>query len=297
MSSWLSDPDANRYLQTYFNNFVEISGNLICNNSTYVDINENIQLKNGAQLRFPDNTYFSTASVPLPTDISINTIDVSNIITTNQLQVNTTANIGGDINIGGNLDVSGSILFQDNTVQTTAYTPATTINVNNFQASGTITLPTASISNSALQSSVVLTDAVQSIINKTISSTGITDSATASLTNLSVSGTVSLPNYSPATLTVGNLTADNITVNNSEIIQQDLTVNGNVAMNQNAFIDSLTVNQLDWSPTSITVRVATGTGNVFLCSATQVGYISLTGTPSTNDYIDPNVHNSAITNF
>jgi len=81
MSTWLTDSTANRYVQTYFKNFIELSGNFIVHNSDYVDISDNITLKNGAYLRFPDGSVQTTANtggiVTLPTDISFSNVDIS----------------------------------------------------------------------------------------------------------------------------------------------------------------------------------------------------------------------------
>lgn len=107
MSTWLTDPTANKYLQTYFKNFVEISGNFLVHDSSYVDINSNITLKNGAFIKFPDGSILSTANIPvanIPTDVSFSNIDISN-----NLKVKGITTLTGGLIANGGITSNGSI--------------------------------------------------------------------------------------------------------------------------------------------------------------------------------------------
>jgi hypothetical protein len=273
-STWLTNPTANRYKQTYTNNFLEISGNLIVNNSQYCDINQNVQLKNGAKLYFPDGTFISSASGiagNIPLNIFFANVDISNNL---NVQGNTVVK---------NITVS-NLIFPDASVQTTAFTPENET-ITNLTISGSIVLPSASISNSALQSSVVLTTAIQTLTNKTISSTGITDSATAALTNLIVSGTCNIPTLTNTTLngtTLNGTTLNSTTINNSgtattnnQIVLNNLTVNG-----------ATVLNTLEWN-TSGGIKVYVGTIPTygFLYSPTQMVYYSSASPPTVGDFV------------
>jgi len=97
-------------VQTYFKNFIELSGNFIVHDSQYVDISNNITLKNGAYLRFPDGSVQTTANtspiINIPTDISFSNVDISNNL-----------NVKGTTILTGGLTANGGI--STNTITTT----------------------------------------------------------------------------------------------------------------------------------------------------------------------------------
>jgi len=282
MATWLTDPTANKYIQTYFKNFVEISGNFIVHDSQYVDISNNITLKNGAFLKFPDGTIQTTAgfNTTIPTDISFNNVDISNNLS-----------IKG-ITTTGNIFLNGNIQFTDLTNQNTAYTPATTISVNNFVANGTVTLPSNSISNSALKSNVVITDSIQTLTNKTIFTNGITDVSNATFNNVVINGTFTLPasiNTTNLTLT-GLLTTENATVN-TLLTTQNETVNNNIT------VKNLTsTNKLELLSPGIFILPTTGILQGAPISSTQLAYVVAISTPAVGDYISPSQYAAGITN-
>jgi hypothetical protein len=75
--SWLSDASANRYIQTYFKTFIDLSGDLIVRHG-------NINLDNGS-LNFADGTSISGGAITVQ-DLSVNTLTA---VTVNSTTVNT----------------------------------------------------------------------------------------------------------------------------------------------------------------------------------------------------------------
>ena len=68
--SWLSDTSANRYIQTYFKNFVDLSGNLIVRHG-------NISLTNGS-LNFSNGTSINGDAISVQ-DLSVNTLTAQTV--------------------------------------------------------------------------------------------------------------------------------------------------------------------------------------------------------------------------
>lgn len=295
MSNWLTDPTANKYIQSYFKNYVEISGNFIVHDSQYVDISNNITLKNGAYLKFPDGSIFTSANLPvtsIPTDISFSNMDISQNFSVNgttTLKGNLTMN--GNINMNGNITNIGNLSFSNGTTQNTAYTPDTTISVNNFTATGTLTLPANSISNSALQTDVVTTTASQTLTNKIINSVGITDTATANFNNVSISGTLTLPtSVNMTNLSVTNLTSTNGNI--TEISATNETISGRLKVTGTTSLGVIQI--LD---TSIRILPVTGILLGAPINSTQFAYpVSLLG-PSVGDYLSGNPIAGGMTNY
>lgn len=295
MSSWLTDPTANKYIQSYFKNFVEVSGNFIVHDGQYIDINDSITLKNGAYLKFPDGSIFTSANLPvtsIPTDISFSNVDISQNFTVNGITtLNNNLTMNGNINMNGNITNIGNLSFTDTTVQNTAFTPSTTVSLNNLSVSGTVTLPNASIQNSALQDTVVLTTASQTLTNKIINSVGITDTETANFNNVSISGTLSLPtNVNMTNLNVTNLTATNASV--SELTATNETVSGKLNV-----LGTTSVNVFQILDTSIKILPVTGILLGAPISSTQFAYNTALLTPSVGDFLSGNPIAGGMTNY
>jgi hypothetical protein len=276
MSTWLTDPTANKYLQTYFKNFVEISGNFLVHDSSYVDINSNITLKNGAYIKFPDGSILSTANIPvasIPTDISFSNVDISNnlkvkgtttltgvltasggvitnTITTTGLLVNSgitssTINNSGQLDTGTIISNNGSFLAGGN--------PQAIINVgrqgsnvgwNSNNGVGRMdfinTKPSGAPGGFDFYninlSATITAPIVQISGTGAITCNSITDTGTATLNNVIINGVLTLPN----TIDISNINVTQLTAQNatitSTLTSQNATVSSQLTA-QNATVN------------------------------------------------------------
>ena len=282
MTTWLGDPTANKYIKTYFKDFVDISGDLLVRNSSYLDISQNVQLKGSTMLVFPDGTSMSTAAIP--SNFSTQNLITGNL-TTGNLVVNKQTDLLGNTTVYGFLKSTGDFILSDNTIQTTAFTPAN-CNITNLSVSGSITLPTNSINNNALQANVVITDKIQTLSNKTINSVGITDTGTAIFNDVVISGTFTLPQ----TISVNQLNAGNVSIS-GQLDTSGCRVNNLLDASACVIQNNLTVkgtsylNALEWNATSIKVNTTSGILIGRMISLTQLAYSTSISTPLVGDYI------------
>ena len=294
MSSWLEDATANKYIKTYFKDFIDLSGNLIVRNGTQLDISQNVQLKGTAKLVFPDGTSMETAATNTTntTDLTI----TGNLITRNLVVSNQTDLSGNTTITNGFLKSTGNFILSDNTIQTTAFQPDN-CNITNLSVSGTATFANTSISNNALQANVVITDRVQTLTNKTINSVGITDTGTATFNNVVISGTFTLPQ----TISVNQLNAGNVNISglldtSGCLVENLLDTSACIVQNNLTVKGTSYLNALEWNATSIKVNTVSGIAIGRMATLTKIAYSNLIATPSVGDYISTSVFAPGIQN-